>query len=98
MAIFKKLTKEEIAEYSHEGLFCGCVPVYAKDVDSEGPELVEKNWVPCGTLEIVSAVFDFFAFLSGWEGGWPLNLRKNKFYKHESWRHGKEPERRYPKC
>lgn len=81
MAIFDRLTKEEIAEYPFEGMFCGCVPVYAKEIETEAPILVEKNWCPGWALEVVGYIFDFFGDLTGYEGGWPMRFRKNKLYK-----------------
>ena len=81
MAIFNRLTKDEIAEYPYEGTFCGCVPVYAKEIETEAPILVEKNWVPDWALAVVAFIFDFFADLVGFEYGWPMRFRKNKLYK-----------------
>ncbi|SPY08069.1 hypothetical protein [Oligella urethralis] len=48
MAIFKRMTKEEMKEQglTHKGIMFGFCPVYLGDLDSEGPNVVVRNWFP----------------------------------------------------
>lgn len=63
MAIFKRVPKSELGtRFSHKGWFLFC-PIYIDNPDVEGPELVERNWVPEWVLLTAYWVFAFNVLL-----------------------------------
>ena len=53
MAFFKRMTKAEIRrQFTHYGLFWGCVPVYVNMQNDECPDVSTRNWVPEWTLDV----------------------------------------------
>ena len=74
MSIFNRLAPHEIAEFEYEGLFCGVVPIYfnISGDDGESAVLNEKNFIPECALNIAACLFNIFAALSGYEGGFPI--------------------------
>ncbi|EKL3976927.1 hypothetical protein PRH55_000259 [Morganella morganii] len=66
MAIFKRLTKEQIKQdYDHYGLFMGIVPIYVGDHKGECRVAV-RNWWPEWLLDLADAIhsltpYDYWA-------------------------------------
>lgn len=59
MAVFKRLTKEEInKDFTHYALFYGFVPVYVRVLGGEA-RIAVRNWVPEITLDCADIIFDF---------------------------------------
>lgn len=62
MAIFKRLTKEEIRKnFKYKGLAYGIVPIYLSCLDDPAPNVEVRNWIPDWTFEVVSWLY-FFLF------------------------------------
>lgn len=58
MAVFKRLSKEEIKQdYDHYGLMYGIVPVYVGDAYGDC-RICVRNWIPEWTLDLGDAIFD----------------------------------------
>ncbi|WP_368872424.1 hypothetical protein [Proteus terrae] len=56
MAIFKRLTKEQITrDYDHYALFMGIVPIYVGDVYGECKVAV-RNWWPDWLLDLAEVI------------------------------------------
>lgn len=65
MAIIGQISREELGtRYTHYGWFCGLCPVYLADLGSEGPTVVERNWVPSWWMGIVEWLFGQFIFVN----------------------------------
>lgn len=65
MSILNPIPKDVIQQqFTHYGWFCGLVPVYLADVESEGPLLVERNWVPEWYFGLVELLFGWFCTIS----------------------------------
>lgn len=61
MAIFKRLTKEQIKKnFKYKALAYGVIPVYFSDLEDPYPIVVVRNWVPDWTLEVASYVYFLF--------------------------------------
>ena len=57
MAVFKRLTREEILkDYTHYGLMYGVVPIYVGDPNGESRVCV-RNWWPDWLLDFADGVF-----------------------------------------
>jgi len=64
MSILNPIPQSEIGtKYSHYGWFAGLVPIYIGDIDSEGPVVIERNWVPEWYFWAVDALFGLFCFI-----------------------------------
>ncbi|HGE8284252.1 TPA: hypothetical protein ACGD48_004763 [Serratia marcescens] len=54
MAIFKRLSKEQITEmFTDKALVGGVVPVYINLRNIEAPDIAVRNWVPEWSLDAV---------------------------------------------
>ncbi|KAB1444161.1 hypothetical protein [Bordetella bronchiseptica] len=63
MAIFDRIPAEVIArEFTHYGLFLGCVPVYVGDPEGECRVAV-RNWWPEWLLDFANASLGLFVSL-----------------------------------
>ena len=52
MALLKRLSKQQIRnQFTHYGLFWGCVPVYVNMRNDECPDVATRNWIPEWTLD-----------------------------------------------
>lgn len=56
-----------------KGLFCGIVPiVFEFDPDGLGIDIKYRWYSPYWLLDAVASVYDFFADLSGFDGGYVI--------------------------
>lgn len=78
MSILSRIPRGELGtKYTHYGLFCGLLPVYVGDLDSEAPEVVERNGWPACTLSLCASLYGSFIwfaslFAPGQAFDWPL--------------------------
>lgn len=78
MSIISRIPRSDLGtKYTHYGLFCGLLPVYIDDPESEAPEVVERNGWPAWTLSLCAGLhgsFIWFASLisPGQVFDWPL--------------------------
>lgn len=61
MSILHRIPRAELeSQFTHYGWFLGLVPVYVASPDSDGPTLVERNWVPELWFTFVETLFGLF--------------------------------------
>jgi hypothetical protein len=61
---------------THEGIFCGIVPIWFKDEEGDGCTIVGKNWFADRVLlPVVETLFALGAMVFGWEA-WPMRIRE----------------------
>ena len=61
MSLFDPVPQVELTtRYTHYGWFCGLVPIYMGDIDSDSPLVVERNWVPTWWFWAVEFAFGVF--------------------------------------
>ena len=65
MSILHPVPRAELGrQFTHYGWFAGLVPVYIGNLQSEGPTLVERNWVPEWYFSLVEALFEVFCWFN----------------------------------
>lgn len=65
MAIFDRIPADQLGTtFTHRGWFCGLVPVYIGNLESEAPLLVERNGIPEWWHSFVEALFGTFVFVA----------------------------------
>jgi hypothetical protein len=63
---------------THEGMFCGIVPIWLGDVRTDSPTIAGKGWFADRVLmPVTQFLFSVFAAISGYEE-WPLTVRELK--------------------
>ena len=61
MSIFDPIPQSELGtKYTHYGWFAGLVQIYMGNVDSEAPDVAERNWVPVWYFWAVEQMFGLF--------------------------------------
>lgn len=65
MSILHRLSREEIrSRYTHTGWFAGLVPCYVGKIDTDCPDLCERNWCPEWWFDVVGTLFAGFCFVA----------------------------------
>ena len=60
------------------GLLCGILPiVFEFDEDGLGIDIKERWYSPVWLIDLVCDTWDFFASLSGFDGGWSITNIKD---------------------
>ncbi len=61
MSILHRIPPAELErQFTHRGWFLGLVPVYLGDLDSDGPLVAERNWVPEWWFTLAEGLFGLF--------------------------------------
>lgn len=61
MSIFSEIPSTELGtRFTHYGWFCGVVPVYLGNLESEAPLVAEHNGIPEWVLTLAGALFAAF--------------------------------------
>ncbi|WP_238890943.1 hypothetical protein [Achromobacter insuavis] len=61
MSILSRIPRTELGtRFTHYGWFCGVVPVYLGNLDSEAPLVAERNGIPEWVMSLAGSLFTAF--------------------------------------
>lgn len=76
MAIFNQIPRDEIRkQFTHHGVFAGCVPIYV-NAESGNYEVAVRNWWPEWMLDVVSAAYSMVAEVTGQDAGFHITIKQ----------------------
>ena len=79
MAIFQRMSKSDIEQYTHYALFLGFVPVYFREEGGEGCAMAVRNWWPEWIMDAGEFLFSLFCWCASlidpsFEAEYPITL------------------------